>query len=90
MGDRLLTILQAAEQFNLTTSLLYKAVERHELPAVRFKARGRIRLRARDVQAWIQLHLLQSTDGPNSFDRESEAARELSGLLPPAESRRFA
>jgi excisionase family DNA binding protein len=90
MGDRLLTILQAAEQFNLTTSLLYKAVERHELPAVRFKARGRIRLRSRDVEAWIHVHVLRSPAEPSSFDGGSEAARELGNLLPPAEARRFA
>lgn len=90
MGDRLLTILQAAEQFNLTASLLYKAVERHELPSIRFKARGRIRLRSRDVEAWIHVHLRQSPAEPRSFVTDSEAERQLSSLLPSAEARRFA
>lgn len=90
MGDRLLTILQAAEQFNLTTSLLYKAVERHQLPAVRFKARGRIRLRSRDVEAWIHVHLLRSPAQPSSFDGASDAAGDLVSLLPPPGARRFA
>ncbi len=90
MGDRLLTVLQAAEEFNLTTSLLYKAVERHELRAVRFKARGRIRLQPRDIESWIRGHGLGAAAEPGSHTNESSPSSALAALLPSPDARKFA
>ena len=56
MGDRLLTVLETAQQFNLTTGLLYTAIAKGELAAVRFRPRGRIRVREADVRDWIESH----------------------------------
>lgn len=94
MGDRLLTILQAAEEFNVTTKLLYHAVASGELAAVRFRARGRIRLRPRDVEGWIHVHLLGHVEDvlPANELTSSSAPNTptLADLLPPPEARRFA
>lgn len=89
MGDRLLTILQAAAEFNVTRKLLYRAVACGELAAVRFSSRGRIRLRPRDVEGWIRVHSLGAVDSePSSAARSPTVA--LSEILPAPEARRFA
>ena len=56
MDDRLLTILQTAHQFNLTTGLLYTAIARGELATIRLPPRGRIRVRETDVRGWTDGH----------------------------------
>ena len=93
MSERLLTIVQAAERFNLTTRLLYEAVARGELSVVRFRPRGRLRLRERNLQDWIESHSSgpQSTHLPAqtvASTQRSEA--DIEHLLPPRALRRFA
>jgi excisionase family DNA binding protein len=94
MDDRLLTILQTARQFNLTTGLLYTAVARGELAAIRFRPRGRIRIRETDVLGWIEGHAsgarrdLQRPVRPP--ERPSPGASDIEQFLPPKELRRFA
>lgn len=94
MGDRLLTIHQAAGEFNVTTKLLYQAVGSGELPAVRFRARGRIRLRPPDVQSWIRGHLLGRENDTETADTTAPVRPpnqpSLEDLLPPPAARRFA
>jgi hypothetical protein len=93
MDDRLLTILQTARQLNLTTGLLYAAVPRGELAAIRFRPRGRIRVRKTDARGW--------TDGQppgarldrqlmRPLDRPSPGASGIKPFLPPEGLRRFA
>jgi excisionase family DNA binding protein len=95
MDDRLLTILQTARQFNLTTGLLYTAVARGELAAIRFRPRGRIRVRETDVRGWIEGHasgarLLNLPRLIRPLERPSPAASDIESLLPPKAFRRFA
>jgi hypothetical protein len=56
VDDRLLTILQTAHQFNLTTGLLYTAGARGELATIRLPPRARIRVRETDVRGWTDGH----------------------------------
>ena len=56
MDDRLLTILQAAHQFNLTTGLPYTAVARGELATIRLPPRARICVRGTDARGWTDGH----------------------------------
>ena len=51
MDDRLFTIVQTARQFNLTTGLLYAAVARGELAAIRLRPRGGIRVSETDARS---------------------------------------
>ena len=92
MSDRLLTILQTAEQFNLTTGILYAAVARGDLASVRFRPRGHIRLREHDILAWIDGHV-RSTHVTPPVAVEMPATRptdgDISHLLPAWELRRF-
>ena len=93
MSDLLLTIVQTAEQFNVTTRLLYEAVARGELPAVRFQPRGRLRLRERDVHGWIESHrsLPDSAQPPNpTVVTTQRPEADIEHLLPPRAMRRFA
>jgi len=92
MDDRLLTILQATRQFNLTGGLLYAAVARGELVAIRFHPKGRIRLREIDVRLWIDGHA-SATRQPLRVGfphGQPPAVTGIEQLLPPKESRRFA
>ena len=91
MSERLLTIVQTAAQFNLTTRLLYEAVAREELPVVRFQPRGRIRLHERDVHDWIESH----RSAPDAAHPPIQTATQrpeadIEHLLPPPGLRRFA
>ena len=94
MDDRLLTIRQTARQFNLMTGQLYAAVARGELAAIRFRPRGRIRVRETDVRGWIEGHAsgarldLQRLMRPP--DRPSPVASDIELFLPPKGLRRFA
>ena len=94
MSERLLTIVQTAEQFNLTTRLLYEAVARGELPVVRFRPRGRLRLRERDLHDWIESH--RSLAGRRRTCRSQtvvttqRSEADIEHLLPPRALRRFA
>ena len=93
MSERLLTIVQTAEQFNITTRLLYEAVARGELPAVRFQPRGRLRLRDRDVHGWIESHRSPPDSAPPPTTAVVTAQRpeaDIEHLLPPRALRRFA
>ena len=95
MDDRLLTILQTARQFNLTTRLLYTAIARGELAAIRFRPRGRIRIRETDVRGWIEGHASGARfDLPRlmrcPLDGSSPRASDIEALLPPKAFRRFA
>ena len=93
MSERLLTITQTADQFNLTTRLLYEAVARGELPIVRFQPRGRIRLRERDVHDWIESHRSRPDSTPPSTQHVVATRRaevDIEHLLPPRTLRRFA
>ncbi|MGH9159035.1 MAG: helix-turn-helix transcriptional regulator [Vicinamibacteraceae bacterium] len=97
MSDRLLTIFQTAEQFNVTRQLLYGAVARGDLAAVRFSARGRIRLREDDVSAWIEGHRAAARNATSASltpvtapDGAGSPRSQIEHLLPPLESRRFA
>ena len=93
MDDRLLTILQTARQFNLTTKLLYTAVARGELAAIRFRPGGRIRLRETDVRGWIDGHASEARLTPRLMrppDRPLPGASDIQSLLPPNGLRRFA
>jgi excisionase family DNA binding protein len=94
MGDRLLTVLETAQQFNLTTGLLYTAIAKGELAAVRFRPRGRIRVREADVRDWIENHASgadvrtqRQTGLPGA---PSPAVSNIERLLPPKAFRRFA
>ena len=93
MDDRLLTILQTAERFNLTTGLLYAAIARGEVAAIRFRPRGHIRLREGDVRRWIDGHAVGGSPqhgrgrGPDDW---SATPSNLEPLLPPSAMRRFA
>jgi excisionase family DNA binding protein len=93
MDDRLLTILQTARQFNLTTGLLYTAIARGELAAIRFCPRGRIRIRETDVRGWIEGHASGARfDLPRLMrppDGSSPRASDIEALLPPKAFRRF-
>ena len=93
MDDRLLTILQTARQFNLTTGLLYTAVARGELTAVRFRPRGRIRIRETDVRGWIEGHASGARlhlQRPMSSPERPSSPSDIEALLPPKAFRRFA
>ena len=93
MSEPLLTILQTAEQFNITTRLLYEAVARGELPAVRFQPRGRLRLRERDVHGWIDSHrsLPDAAQPPiPTVGTTQRSEADIEHLLPPRTLRRFA
>jgi excisionase family DNA binding protein len=94
VDDRLLTILQTAEQFNLSTGLLYTAVARGELSAIRFRPRGRIRLREADVREWIEGHVsgagFQSRGTAERHEGSSSAVSSIEQFLPPKALRRFA
>lgn len=93
MDDRLLTILQTAQRFNITTGLLYSAIARGELAAIRFRPRGRIRLREHDVSDWIEGHAVNASvhhAGRSRVDAQSTAPSALEHILPPRASRRFA
>ncbi len=93
MSDRLLTILQTAQQFNLTTGLLYAAVAKGELAAIRFRPRGRIRIREADVRDWIEGH---DSGAPvhgrrrTATQNRPTAVADIAQFLPPKELRRFA
>ena len=92
MTDRLLTILQTAQQFNLTAGLLYAAVATGDLVAIRFRPRGHIRLREADVRDWIEDHAARAqlpTRRPNSLQGGPAAAADIEQFLPPAALRRF-
>jgi excisionase family DNA binding protein len=93
MSEHLLTIVQTAERFNITTRLLYEAVARGELPAVRFQPRGRLRLRERDVHSWIDSHrsLPDSAQPPiPTVATTQRPEADIEHLLPPRGLRRFA
>jgi excisionase family DNA binding protein len=93
MTERLLTITQTADQFNLSPRLLYDAVARGELPIVRFQQRGRIRLRERDVHDWIESHRSRPDSTPPSIQpvvATQRAEANIEHLLPPRALRRFA
>ena len=94
MDDRLLTILEAAHQFNLSTGLLYTAVARGELAGIRFRPRGRIRLREAHVREWIEGHVSsakgQSRGTGQGAEVVSPAGSNLEKFLPPQSLRRFA
>jgi hypothetical protein len=94
MDDRLLTILQTARQFNLTTGLLNAAVSRGELAAIRFRPRGRIRVRKTDARGWTDGHPSGARlDRPplmRPLDRPSPGASGIKPFLPPEGLRRFA
>ena len=94
MSERLLTITQIADQFNLATGLLYEAVARGEIPVVRFRPRGRIRLRERDVHEWIERHRSQPHSRSQCEIQASASSAstgaDIDHLLPPRELRRFA
>lgn len=94
MDDRLLTILQAAQQFNLSTGLLYTAVARGDLPVIRFRPKGRIRLRDADVREWIEGHISGATFPTRSTVKDtvgsSPTASPVEKFLPPQSLRRFA
>jgi hypothetical protein len=93
MDDRLLTIGQTAQQFNLTTGLLYTAIARGDLAGIRFRPRGRIRLREADVRVWIADHISGKTasgDASRRGDGVPPAVPNLDRFLPPQALRRFA
>ena len=93
MSEHLLTILQTADQFNLSPRLLYDAVGRGELPVVRFRPRGRIRLRERDVHDWIDSHRSRPDATHAATQTAVEAPRpeaNIEHVLPPQALRRFA
>ena len=92
-SDRLLTINQTVQQFNLTTGLLYAAIARGEIPAVRFRTRGRIRLRDVDVRDWIERHTSGTACkvGPQTAPQHDlSESLDIERFLPPKTSRRFA
>ena len=92
MSEPLLTILQTADQFNLTTRLIYEAVARGELPVVRFHPRGRIRLRERDVHEWIESHRSRPDATHPPIETVVVTPRtevSIEHLLPPRALRRF-
>ena len=92
--DRLLTIVQTAQQFNLTTGLLYTAIARGDLTAIRFRPRGRIRVREADVREWIDGHASDAPRLSRGFTRPHEgpslATSNVEQFLPPKALRRFA
>ena len=91
MSDRLLTILQAAQQFNLTTRLLYAAVANGDLAAIRFRPRGRIRLCEADVRRWIEGHASGTRrDVFKDLENRRSTVADIEQLLPPKALRRFA
>ena len=93
MDDRLLTIRQTAQRFNLTTGLLYTAIARGELAAIRFRPRGRIRLREHDVSDWIEGHAVSASvhqAGRSRANSQSTVPSALEHILPPSAPRRFA
>jgi excisionase family DNA binding protein len=94
MGDRLLTVLETAQQFNLTTGLLYTAIAKGELAVVRFRPRGRIRVREADVRDWIESHAsgadVRTQRQTGLPDASSRAVSNIERLLPPKGFRRFA
>jgi excisionase family DNA binding protein len=51
----LLSVKDAAEQTGLSEWVLYDAIRKEQLPALRFGRR--VRLQVTDVQAWIAEHL---------------------------------
>lgn len=90
-----MTILQTAHHFNLTTGLLYTAIARGELAAIRFRPRGRIHLRPQDVRDWIAGHSVAQPDsgrtGPvRNSQPDTATPHALELLLPPQAARRFA
>ena len=91
MSDQLLTILQAAQQFNLTTGLLYAAVAHGDLAAIRFRRRGRIRLREADVRRWIEGYTSRTRrEVLTDLEKRSSTVADIEQLLPPKPLRRFA
>ena len=93
MDDRLLTILQIARQFNLTTGPLYTAVARSELAPISFRPRGHIRVRETDARGWTDGHPSGARlDRPRlmrPLDRPSPGASGIEPALPPEGLRRF-
>jgi hypothetical protein len=94
MDDRLLTILQTARQFNLTTELLYTAVARGELATIRCHPRGPSRVREIDARGWTDGHpsgaRLVRPRLMRPLDRPSPGASGIEPFLPPEWLRRFA
>jgi hypothetical protein len=87
MDDRLLTILQIARQFNLTTGLLYTAVTRGETAPIRVRPRGRGRVRDTDASGRTDGHPSGARlDRPwlmCPLDRPSPGASGIEPFLPP-------
>jgi hypothetical protein len=94
MDDRLLTILRTARQFNRTTALLHTAIARGELGTIRFRPRGRIRIRETDMRGWSDGHASGARlDLPRLMRppaRPSPAASNIEQFLPPNGLRQFA
>jgi hypothetical protein len=94
MDDRLLTILQTARQFNLTTGPLYAAVARSELAPTRFRPRGCSRVRETGARGWTDGHppgaRLDRPQLMRPLDRPSPGASGIEPALPPEGLRRFA
>lgn len=93
MEEQLLTVRQTAQHFNLTTGLVYAAVAQGELPAIRFRPRGRIRVREADVRDWIEGHasgVPASRGVANRHPADPMQEADIERFLPPPGSRRFA
>jgi hypothetical protein len=93
MDDRLLTIQQTGRQLNLTTGLLHTAVARGELAAIRFRPRGRIRIRETDIRGWSDGHVSGARLNLPRLMRLPElspGASDIEPLLPAKGLRRLA
>lgn len=94
MDDQLLTVRQTAQHFNLTTGLVYAAVAQGELTAIRFRPRGRIRVREADVREWIEGHTSEASGRSRCIAKplpsHDKSESDIDSLLPPPALRRFA
>lgn len=75
MTGRLLTAREVADRLGVTAETILRWTRRGELPAIRLPgtARGRLRYRAEDVDAWIEQHATGAAPREVSATRDGRA-----------------
>jgi excisionase family DNA binding protein len=79
VNDRLLTARAVAERLDVTPETVLRWTRRGELPAIRLPgtARGRLRYRPEEVEAWLEEHATTGTaDRGLSHTRANRARRD--------------
>jgi excisionase family DNA binding protein len=73
-----LTVAEAAQYAGVSRDTIYTACERREIRQARVGGRRAIRLRPEWIDAWLERHVLDATDGrmvgrtPRGVDVQSE------------------